>query len=73
MKKRRSEDQVARLLKNADRDLAKGSSVADICRKVGVAQTTFYRFLTAAAPRAGAEPVGNGRGDRRGGNRVGRT
>ena len=44
MKKRRSEDEVARLLKDADRDLAKGLTVADICRKVGVAQTTFYRW-----------------------------
>jgi putative transposase len=44
MKKRRSEDEVARLLKEADRDLAKGLTIADICRKVGVAQTTFYRW-----------------------------
>ena len=44
MKKRRSEDEVSRLLKEADRDLAKGLTIADICRKVGVAQTTFYRW-----------------------------
>lgn len=44
MKKRRSEDEVARLLKDADRDLAKGLTVADVCRKVGVAQTTYYRW-----------------------------
>ena len=44
MKKRRSEDEVARLLKDADRDLAKGLTIADICRKIGVAQTTFSRW-----------------------------
>ena len=44
MKKRRSADEVTRLLKDADRDLTKGLTVADICRKIGVAQTTFYRW-----------------------------
>jgi putative transposase len=44
MKKRRDEDQVAQVLREADRDLAKGPSVADICRKIGVAQTTYYRW-----------------------------
>jgi len=44
MKKRRSQDEVARLIKDADRDLAKGLTVADICRKIGVAQTTYYRW-----------------------------
>jgi putative transposase len=44
MKKRRSEDEVTRLLKDADRDLAKGLTFADICRKIGVAQTTYYRW-----------------------------
>ena len=44
MKKRRSDDEVPRLLKDADRDLAKGLTVADVCRKIGVAQTTYYRW-----------------------------
>ena len=44
MKKRRTADEVARLLREADRDLAKGLTVSDICRKVGIAQTTFYRW-----------------------------
>jgi putative transposase len=44
MKKRRNADEVARLLRDADRDLAKGLTVSDVCRKIGVAQTTFYRW-----------------------------
>ena len=44
MKKRRTADEVARLLREADRDLAKGLSVSDVCRKIGVAVTTYYRW-----------------------------
>lgn len=44
MSKRRTADEVARLLKDADRDLAKGLTISDFCRKVGVAQTTYYRW-----------------------------
>jgi hypothetical protein len=38
LRKRRSADEVARLLRDADRDLAKGLTVADNCREVGIAQ-----------------------------------
>ena len=44
MKKRRTAEQVQQLLKEADRDLAKGLTVADVCRKLGVAQNTLYRW-----------------------------
>ena len=44
MKKRRTADEVARLLRDADRDLAKGLSVPDVCRKLGIAVTTYYRW-----------------------------
>jgi putative transposase len=44
MRKRRDKDQVTQVLRDADRDLAKGLTVADICRKIGVAQTTYYRW-----------------------------
>jgi putative transposase len=44
MRKRRNADEVARLLREFDRDLAKGLTVADICRKVGIAETTYYRW-----------------------------
>jgi putative transposase len=50
MKKRRSADEVVRLLRAADHDLAKGLTVADICRKIGVAQTTYYRWRARHDP-----------------------
>ena len=43
MSKRRTAEEVTRLLKDVDRDLAKGLTVADICRKHGIAVTTYYR------------------------------
>jgi putative transposase len=50
MKKRRSADQVARLLREADHDLAKGLTVSDVCRKFGIAQTTYYRWRARHDP-----------------------
>lgn len=50
MKKRRNADEVARLLKDADRDLAKGITVSDFCRKVGIAETTYYRWRVRNDP-----------------------
>ena len=44
MRRRRTADEVARLPREADRELAKGLNVSDICRKVGIAQTTYYRW-----------------------------
>lgn len=44
MKKRRTAEEVTRLLRDADRDLAKGLCVPDICRKLGIAVTTYYRW-----------------------------
>jgi len=41
MRKPRNADQVVPLLREADRDLAKGLTVADVCRKLGIAQTTY--------------------------------
>jgi putative transposase len=35
---------VARLLKEFDRDLAKGLTVQDVCRKAGIAETTYYHW-----------------------------
>jgi hypothetical protein len=40
MKKRRTADQVARLLRDVDHDLAKGLTVSDACRKIGIAEAT---------------------------------
>src|ERR1700757_2225882 len=44
MKKRRTAEEVARLLREVDRDLAKGLTISDICRKIGIAETTYYRW-----------------------------
>ena len=50
MRRRRTAEEVARLLREADRDLAKGMTVSDICRKVGIAETTYYRWRQQHAP-----------------------
>jgi len=44
MRKRRSAEQIQRLLREADRDLAKGLTATDICRKLGINYTTYYRW-----------------------------
>lgn len=44
MKKRRTPDQVRALLKQFDRDLASGVTVADACRKHGVSEQSYYRW-----------------------------
>jgi len=44
MRKRRTAEQVLRLLNEADADLAKGLSVGNICRKFGVSENTYYRW-----------------------------
>ena len=44
MSKRRTAAQIQRLLREADRDLAKGLTVGDVCRKLGIAQNTYYRW-----------------------------
>ena len=50
MGKRRTADQIVRLLRDADRDLAKGLTIADICRKLGIAENTYYRWRQRHAP-----------------------
>ena len=40
MGKRQTPEQIKRLLGDADRDLAKGLTVSDVCRKHGVSQAT---------------------------------
>src|SRR5262249_51771273 len=44
MKKRWTAEQIARRLKDADRELAKGLTVPDVCRKLGIARATYYRW-----------------------------
>ncbi len=50
MRRRRNAEEIARVLREADRDLAKGLTVSDICRKVGIAETTYYRWRQQHAP-----------------------
>ena len=44
MGKRWSQEQILRALRDADRDLAKGLTIGDICRKLGICQTTYHRW-----------------------------
>jgi putative transposase len=52
MKKRWTADEVARLLRDVDRDLAKGLTVSDVCREYGVGQSTYYRWRQRHDPAA---------------------
>ena len=51
MGKRRTPEQITRLLREADRDLAKGLTVTDVCRKLGIADNTYYRWRQQYDPR----------------------
>jgi putative transposase len=44
MSKRKDSRQIVRLLRDADRDLARGLTIADVCRKHGISQNTYYRW-----------------------------
>jgi transposase-like protein len=44
MKRRWTADKIGRLLNEADRELAKGLTVLDICRKHGISQSMYYRW-----------------------------
>jgi putative transposase len=50
MRRRRTADEITRLLKEADRDLAKGLTVSDICRKHGISQSMYYRWRDKRDP-----------------------
>lgn len=44
MGKRRTAEQITRLLREADRDLAKGLTITDVCRKLGISPNAYYRW-----------------------------
>jgi putative transposase len=53
MGKRKKPEEIKRLLGEAERDLARGLSVADVCRKMGVSEATYHRWrarFSAAKP-----------------------
>ena len=50
MAKRRTAEQITRLLREADRDLAKGLTVTDVCRKLGISQNAYYRWRQRCDP-----------------------
>jgi len=52
MSKRRTAEQIGRLLREAQRDLAQGLTVADVCRKLG-----HHRGLLPTAALAAARPA----------------
>ena len=41
---RHSPEQIIRKLREADADLANGAPLADICKKLDVAENTYYRW-----------------------------
>ena len=43
-RKRHTPEQVVRKLTRADRLLGEGKDVADVCRELGVAEQTYYRW-----------------------------
>src|SRR5262249_22350601 len=51
MRRRWTADQITRLLKEADRDLAKKLTVSDICRKHGISQSMYYRWRDKRDPK----------------------
>ncbi len=50
MAQRRTREQIQRLLRDADRDLAKGLTVGDVCRKIGVSENSYYRWRQRLDP-----------------------
>ena len=50
MRRRWTADEITRLLREADRDLAKGLTVSDICRKHGIGQSMYYRWRQKRDP-----------------------
>jgi putative transposase len=44
MSKRRTADQIQRLLREVERDRAEGLTLGDCCRKLGISQNTYHRW-----------------------------
>lgn len=50
MSRRRIADPIVRCLREAGRDLAEGLTVAEVCRKLGIAENTCYRWRRQHGP-----------------------
>jgi putative transposase len=44
LKKRHTPEQIVRMLREADTELAQGASVPQIARKLGISEATFHRW-----------------------------
>jgi putative transposase len=50
MRKRRTAEQIKRMLGEIDRDLTKGLTVIDACRKHGITESSYYRWRQRLDP-----------------------
>jgi putative transposase len=50
MAKRWTASEMERLLRDCDRDLAKGFTVQDVCRKAGISESSYYRWRQKREP-----------------------
>ena len=50
MSKRRTADQIQRILREVERDRAKGLTLGDICRKLGISENTYHRWKRVFDP-----------------------
>jgi hypothetical protein len=53
MRRRRNADEVARLLREANRDLAKRLAISDICRKQGIAELDYITCVSGMGYHSG--------------------
>jgi putative transposase len=42
--KRRTSEQIVRLVQDAEARLAAGAAVPDVCRAIGISESSFYRW-----------------------------
>jgi putative transposase len=44
MKKRHTPEQIVRMLREADAELARGASIPEVARRLGISEATFHRW-----------------------------
>jgi putative transposase len=50
MAKRWTASEIERLLRDSDRDRARGLTVDDVCKKAGISQSSYYRWRQEREP-----------------------